>query len=89
MFDEILGCLNTSANNVDIAHAFSLKKIARTMHCDRGSQSQMYSSFTAYSNHNLHRNVGSNVGSFEHLSQHLSNLLAEMLGEMLDRLNRP
>ena len=46
MLDEMMGCLNTSANIVGIAHAFSLKIIARYSHFDRGSRSQTHSSFT-------------------------------------------
>ena len=32
MLDEMLGRLNTSANIIDIAHAFSLKKITNYLH---------------------------------------------------------
>ena len=47
MFDETLGRLNTSANIVGIAHAFSRKNVARYLHFDCGFQSQTHSSFTA------------------------------------------
>ena len=57
MLDEMLCRLNTSADIVGIANAVSLKKFARYLHFYLGSQSQMHSSFTAYSNYNLHRNV--------------------------------